>query len=255
MKQVDKLKGILKHHFDTKKTFDLKNYGSNCYVSSWQEPHKLIETTYLDNMENKTILDYCCGDGVHSIFPALKGAEVTGIDFSSHSIERAKERSRNFNVENNCTFYAGDVEEIELQDKKYDLILCNESLLYLDLEETFSKFSNLLKNEGRLIIMESLGNNVLFNIKRKMSIRNYAPDSTKELSKVRIQQILKSSKLFFVLDRDYYFGLFGVIPFLLESKLNIKINPKSFVALDKVISKVYLFKKLFFTGVFVFKKL
>jgi len=37
------------------------------------------------------LLDFGCGTGIHSIFPAKWGAEVYGIDISEKSIEIAKE--------------------------------------------------------------------------------------------------------------------------------------------------------------------
>ena len=84
------LKEVLVTHFDNKESETLKKYGSAVELKSWQEPFKYLEE-YLrtKNLNNKP-LDYCCGTGVHSIFPAKLGANVLGIDFSEKSIEIAK---------------------------------------------------------------------------------------------------------------------------------------------------------------------
>ena len=58
------------------------------------------------------VLDVCCGIGRHSIGLALKGFDVTGVDISRLSIERAKERARENGVENKTSFIQGDIRKI-----------------------------------------------------------------------------------------------------------------------------------------------
>ena len=60
---------------------------------------------YLKNKcQNKKLLDYGCGNGVHSIFPAKCGAEVIGIDLSEQSLKIAGERAKREGVEDKVRF-------------------------------------------------------------------------------------------------------------------------------------------------------
>lgn len=48
-----------------------------------------------ENCQNKIVLDYGCGNGVHSAFPIKAGAEkVIGIDLSEKSLAIAKEKAK-----------------------------------------------------------------------------------------------------------------------------------------------------------------
>src|SRR4030065_682947 len=58
-------------------------------LSSFQFLYKLIAK----NCQKKIVLDYGCGNGVHSVSPVKMGAEkVVGIDLSESSLKIARER-------------------------------------------------------------------------------------------------------------------------------------------------------------------
>lgn len=59
------------------------------HLSSFRFLYKNLK----ENCLNKKLLDFGCGNGIHSIFPAKCGAEVVGIDLSEPSLEIAKERA------------------------------------------------------------------------------------------------------------------------------------------------------------------
>jgi SAM-dependent methyltransferase len=48
----------------------------------------------LGNVEGKSILDIGCGSGLYSIYFAQRGANVTGVDFSSRMIELAERNAK-----------------------------------------------------------------------------------------------------------------------------------------------------------------
>ena len=65
--------------------FNPQNLGSFKFCYHWLK----------ENCKDKTILDYGCGNGIHSIFPAKAGAKkVIGIDLSEKSLAVARERAK-----------------------------------------------------------------------------------------------------------------------------------------------------------------
>ena len=69
------------------------------------------------NCQDKKVLDYGCGNGIHSIFLAKSGAEkVIGIDLSEKSLAIARERVKRERLEGKIEFISMDCEKMELPD-------------------------------------------------------------------------------------------------------------------------------------------
>lgn len=92
-----------------------------------------------------SILDIGCGEG--TLFDFLNDAQkdaYCGVDISSVAIAKAqKKRKGNFVVADALEF---------LPKKKYDAIILNEVLYYLDEIAVLKKYAGQLKNNGILII-------------------------------------------------------------------------------------------------------
>jgi len=249
------LKPILIKHFDNKDESSFNSYGSDTLISSLRAPYKFLEDFLKSNeLEGKRVLDYCCGSGVYSILPAKLGAEVTGIDFSKNSIKNAKTRAKNCGVADACKFYSEDVEEMTFNSGKYDFILLIDSLLYLDMNKTFIKLSEMLKDDGEFILIEGMGSNFFFNLNRKRNISNYASGFEEELTKKTIEEISKSFENIFFLKKDFYFGFTSTFAYILEEKFKVKIDDKVFVFFDDLIRRIYFMKKYFFRCLLILKK-
>lgn len=92
-----------------------------------------------------SILDIGCGEG--TLFNFLNDAQKNkydGIDISSAAIAKAQKKRRG-------NFVTADALEF-LPKKKYDAIILNEVLYYLDEIAVFEKYSGQLKKNGILII-------------------------------------------------------------------------------------------------------
>jgi ubiquinone/menaquinone biosynthesis C-methylase UbiE len=77
----------------------------------------------------RSVLEVCCGSGMMSQKFARRGARVTGIDFSSAAIARARERARRFDF--NAHFLVGDAENLAFQDRSYDIVAVHDGLHHL----------------------------------------------------------------------------------------------------------------------------
>lgn len=76
----------------------------------------------LGNVENRTILDIGCGSGIYSVYFAKKGAEVTGIDFSSNMVSFAKRNAEKENCK--IKFSTNDLLKYETQERfDYSLLI------------------------------------------------------------------------------------------------------------------------------------
>ena len=98
-------------------------YGASSMETDLQAPYKYIEDRLLTDVNNKVILDYCCGVGLFSILPAIRGGFVYGIDISDKSIEVAKTRAEFFGVYERTEFKVMDAENLEFADSTFDIIL------------------------------------------------------------------------------------------------------------------------------------
>ncbi len=95
------------------------NYGADSLERVFRTPYKYVEEKFLSDIEGKVVLDYYCGTGTFSIFPALRGAFVYGIDISDKSIEAAINRAGHFGVSNKTKFEVMDAENLEFGDNTF----------------------------------------------------------------------------------------------------------------------------------------
>lgn len=98
---------------------------------------------------DKKVLDIACGEGYGSALLAKHASHVIGIDIDQKTIEHAKSKYTNQNLE----FKLGDCAEIPLEDGSIDLIVSFETLEHHDKhEENLSEFKRILQPGGVLII-------------------------------------------------------------------------------------------------------
>lgn len=78
--------------------------------------------------ERATVLDAGCGDGVLSVLLAKKGCIVTGVDISEPNIKAAKEHASEEGMSDNTHFLLGDIENIPVNDKSHQYVVCSHVL-------------------------------------------------------------------------------------------------------------------------------
>jgi len=104
---------------------------------------------YKLNTSPKTMLDFGCGNGTHVNFFHSLGINSQGVDNSSQAIDEAKKRYPH--IEKKFIL----IKNIFDLEGKYDLILANQVLYYLNdsqLIECINKLKSLLNKGGILII-------------------------------------------------------------------------------------------------------
>lgn len=105
--------------------------------------------------KDKKVLELGCGTGELANSLALCGAKVTGIDFSSSSIKKAKELSKTLETEKNTTFIEKNILQIKENEftEKYDLVIALGSLHHtINAKKGFEIACTKLKENGLVVI-------------------------------------------------------------------------------------------------------
>ena len=132
-----KFTSALESHFNKVATKNnLDDFIPNCLNDYFRAPFEYIIDSYCKNLDDKNILDYCCGTGINSIIFSKQGAKIKGIDISIGSIDVAKKKFKKHNLIN-YEFYKMDAHSLNFEDKSFDYIICYKSLLYLNLEKFY----------------------------------------------------------------------------------------------------------------------
>jgi len=99
------------------------------------------------------VLDIGCGTGQTAAFIAKQyDCNVTGIDNHPLMVSKAKER---ISPDNKCiNIIEGDVQNLDLADHSFDLIISESVIVFNDIPKTLKELSRVLKTDGRLIMIE-----------------------------------------------------------------------------------------------------
>jgi len=96
-----------------------------------------------------SVLDVGCGNGIISSFLGHLGYDVTGIDVSEKAIKKAKTNNKLTNVQ----FDVLSAENLKVQNKKYNAIICSEVLEHLESPSfLLNTIFHLLNDNGVLIV-------------------------------------------------------------------------------------------------------
>lgn len=99
------------------------------------------------------ILDVGCGTGQTAAYLAYEyGAKVTGLDINSIMVAKAKSRMKKNRLP--VKIIQGSIENTQLPDKQFDVILSESVLSFVNKPSAIKEIFRLLKNGGRFIAIE-----------------------------------------------------------------------------------------------------
>lgn len=103
----------------------------------------------ISTLKGKSVLDLGCGSGHFAMYCIENGAaNVLGVDISRNMIKMAKQKNKHKKIEYVCM----PIEDLELQDQKFDLIISSLAVHYIkDYSNLVKKVSSLLKENGEFI--------------------------------------------------------------------------------------------------------
>lgn len=201
--------------------------------------------------QDKKILDYGCGNGVHSIFLAKLGREVIGIDLSQSSLQIAKERAKRAGFESKTEFLVMDCENMQFPDNSFDVIFDGGTFSSLDIKKALPGLARILKPGGSLVGIETFGHNPLVNFKRRLNKRSGKRTEWAAEHIVRMENLEEAKEYFGKIETNF-FHLISWIVFPLLRFPGFNYLLKLVEGGDRMLLKLPFLKKHAFKIVFVF---
>jgi len=178
------------------------------YLSSWKRgPYLFVEDYLNNNIKNDSkILDAACGDAFLSleIIKHGKNRKLYGVDISDAFLFLAKENASNMGLEEYSSFMKGDIENIDLPDKMFDVMICIGSLSYVDYEKVFQEANRLLNENGEFIIIDTLGHNPILNLNRQIKLARGKKISRQVKNVLKIEDFQSIEGLFSEVEYHYF---------------------------------------------------
>lgn len=183
--------------------------GASSLPLALRTPFAEIESRVVRAARGRTVLDYGCGVGVHSLSVARDGAHVIGCDISAAAIAVATRRASERGLAARTHFLAANGEALPLADQTVDVVMSIAVLSFVDLEQSLGEIRRVLRPGGVLFIMDTLGHNPVLNAWRRISVwrRTRAKWSQEHILKMSDIEAMKST--FDVASVDF-FDLFTV---------------------------------------------
>lgn len=219
----------------------------------------------LDNIgdiNDKNIVDVGCGNGDMSVFFALRGANVVGIDIEANVLEEAKALALKQNIKDKCIFLNASAESIPIESESIDIIFSKSTIQYMNREDALAEYNRIIKPDGIIVLLENLPFNPFINIyrlRRRLFART--PSEIRYVNSVRGYLTLTEVENFKhsfqeVTHREYHlFSMFAIYLLPYESKI-IKTIYSLLICLDNLfLDRVYFTRYLaWYTAVICRKK-
>lgn len=193
----------------------------------------------IGDIRDKVILDSGCGCGEMSVFFALQGAKVIGIDKNKLAIDSSKKFAQSNKVEEKCLFVQGCSELMPVDSASIDIIFSRSTIQYMDHRKVLNEYLRILKPLGIIILIENLPYNPIINIYRLFRrIFARTPQDIKYLNSIRGYITLNDIKKFadyfrYTECREYHFVRVISIPLRLLLKHNHFVEK-----IDLLLSKI-----------------
>ncbi len=219
----------LAHHYDIMTNFKGK----------WQKQEALWKGL-IDKYEPKTLLDYGCGTGFHSILLGSLGLEVIGVDISKDMVEQAERNRESYSDKSPVSFVKGDLNNVGEIHKRFDWIFClGNTLAHFPDEMELKKFFILAYqrlNPGGILWIQLLNyDKILENRQRLIGITG-----DENHTFIRFNDFVHDKVKFNVLaitrDQDKYSHTWHQNP----------LNPITFEEIKKNLAELLLYERLDF---------
>lgn len=145
---------IVNKDIDGGKAFDWGRTSENYAKYRDIYPQKFYEALVERGLcvKGQTVLDIGTGTGVIPRNMYRFGAEWTGTDISENQIEQAKRLAEKGGMD--IDFFASPAEDIDFPGGTFDVITACQCFWYFDYDKLVPKLYEMLKADGRLVVMQ-----------------------------------------------------------------------------------------------------
>lgn len=116
------------------------------------------------DLRGKTVLDIGCGVGDASVYFALRGAKVIGIDISPEIIKISEKLAKKNKVEKLTKFKIGDIQKLSFKAASFDIVHGRAILHHVDIAKALKEVKRVLKKGGIAIFSDPLDYNPFIKI-------------------------------------------------------------------------------------------
>lgn len=197
--------------------------------------------------KDKRILDYGCGNGVHTAHLLRAGAkEVVGIDLSERSLEIAKKHVQ----DTKASFVVMDCENLEFSNNSFDVVIDGGTFSSLDIEKAYGEISRVLQPNGVLIGIETFGHNPIANLKRLLNKKTGKRTEWAAAHILKTKDVEKAKRYFHNVEVKYFHAVSWIaIPVF--SKPGGKLLLKVLEVIDRVVNRIPFIRRMAFKVVFI----
>lgn len=142
---------------------------------------------FLENYQQEIgprVLDAGCGPGNCTVLLARAGLDVTGVDFSSNAIERARER-----LGNRANLEVGNLLKLRFKNEEFDTVVNMHVLSHFSWEkarQAFAELSRVLKPGGLFFLrVHSASDERRKDIVRQVNDNQDLPESQRGIGYIR----------------------------------------------------------------------
>lgn len=167
------VKGLTARHESESRFHDRKYGQGDLYPRHYAvNPTYPIYRRMLDmanDLSDKHVLEYGCGEGWITLDLAKRGATVGAFDISAEAVRRTRGVLAADGYSDRCRVARMGAERLDYPDESFDMAIGFAIIHHLDLDLAIPELYRVLKPGGVAYFAEPLGNNPLINLYRRLT--------------------------------------------------------------------------------------
>jgi SAM-dependent methyltransferase len=159
------------------------------------EPNTRAMLDAVEPLQGRRVLDFACGAGLTAAFLAQRGAQVTAIDISPGSVQRAGELAERAGL--SIELIAGELGPDTFPAASFDAVVGRYALHHVHLPTMAPILAELLVPGGRGAFLETMGVNPLLRVARRRmagrsGVASYGSDDERPLERSDLRVLRQS---------------------------------------------------------------
>jgi ubiquinone/menaquinone biosynthesis C-methylase UbiE len=241
-------------HYDAAAEQELAALGKDFegFEPSVLNSYQFLYKTAASLIAGKKVLDYGCGNGVHSGFLAEHAAEVVGVDLSEASLRVARNIYKIQDTKYKIRFLTMDCEQLDFADNSFDVVFDGGTFSSLDFGRAMKEITRVLQPNGVLVGIETFGHNPIANANRTLN-RVTGKRTEWASSHIMTTKEVEVLQEYFTDVRVWYFHIFSLFAFPLVRLPGGRLVLQFLQYIDTMLLRVSFLRKYSFKVVFVCK--